>query len=338
MDNFEPFVSIIVPTRNEENNIDRCLASFVSQTYPKDKFELLIIDGLSSDKTLEIAQDYVTKLNLRIMCNQKVKHVFAFNKGIQEAKGDYFIIVSGHSFVEKDFIKLNIDTYHGTANNQSKLAAVGGSLQVISNNSFGMLVACVFASPFSGSSSFWRSKTPFFAKTVVFGFYNKKIVQQVGCFDEDMFKGQDYELNLRLRKNNFKLFCNPEIKPYYYVRQTVRGFFRQAYDNGVAKGLCIRKGYFNPLWFIPSLFIAFQAILLAGLLFSFAWASYLLALFVVYWIINLLSSIKASDKKRESVFLPFIFYSLHVVSGLGFTAGLFKKLTNLEKQNHNSKL
>jgi glycosyltransferase involved in cell wall biosynthesis len=259
MSAFEPFVSVIVPTRNEEKYIGVCLASFATQTYPKDKFELLIIDGLSSDRTLEIVHSYDGKLNLSVMSNPRVKHVFAFNYGIKESKGDYFVIVSAHSFLEKDFIRKSADTFCGIAKDQPKLAAVGGSLQMISNTSFGMLVACIFASPFSGSSSFWCSKTAHFAKTVVFGFYNKKIVQQVGCFDEDMLKGQDFELNLRLKKNGFKLFCNPEIKPCYYVRQTFWGFFHQAFDNGVAKGICVRKGYFSPIWFIPLAFIVYQA-------------------------------------------------------------------------------
>ena len=264
MSSFEPFVSIIVPTRNEEKYIGACLTSFVNQTYPKDKFELLVIDGLSSDRTLEIVHSYDDQLNVRVMSNPRVKHVFAFNYGIKESKGDYFVIVSAHSFVEKDFIRKSSDTFCRFVKNQPKLAAVGGSLQMISNTSFGMLVACIFASPFSGSSSFWRSKTAHYAKTVVFGFYDKKIVQQVGCFDEDMLKGQDFELNLRLNKNGFKLFCNPEIKPSYYVRQTFRGFFHQAFDNGVAKGLCVRKGYSNPIWFIPLAFIIYQAILVTS--------------------------------------------------------------------------
>ena len=71
MGSFEPFVSVIVPTRNEEKFIGACLASFVDQTYPKDKFELRVIDGLSSDRTLEIVHSYDGKLNLRVMSNPR---------------------------------------------------------------------------------------------------------------------------------------------------------------------------------------------------------------------------------------------------------------------------
>jgi dolichyl N-acetyl-alpha-D-glucosaminyl phosphate 3-beta-D-2,3-diacetamido-2,3-dideoxy-beta-D-glucuronosyltransferase len=335
IDNFEPFVSIIIPTRNEENNIGRCLASFVTQTYPKNKFEIIIEDGLSNDRTLEIIQSYSKKLNLRVRSNWRVKHVFAFNDGIQEAEGDYFIIVSGHSFVDKDFIKLNVDAYHGIAKVEPKLAAVGGGLQMLSKTSFGELVACVFSSPFSGSSSFWRSKTSNFAKTVVFGFYNKRMVQQVGCFDQDMLKGQDFELNLRLRRAGFSLFCLPEIKPCYYVRQTFRGFLNQAIDNGAAKGLCVRKGYFNPIWFVPSAFAAYQVIMFGGLLLSVPWAIFLTGPFAVYWIINIITSIKVSNKKHKSVLLPFIFWSLHVSCGLGFIVGLCKKIIKPKIQGRN---
>ena len=158
-DDFEPFVSIIIPTRNEESNIGRCLASFVAQTYPKDKFEILIIDGLSKDRTLEIVDNYHEKLNLRVISNPRVNHVYAFNSGIQESKGEYFIIVSGHSFVEKDFIKQSVDTYHGISRFQPRIAAVGGSLEMISKNTIGRLVSCLYASPFQGQVASGDRKT-----------------------------------------------------------------------------------------------------------------------------------------------------------------------------------
>ena len=178
----------------------------------------------------------------------------------------------------------------------------------------------------SGSSGFWRSKNPYFANTVVFGFYNKRIVKQVGCFDEDMIKGQDFELNLRLRKNGSQLFCNPEITPHYFVRQTFQGFLRQAFDNGAAKGLCTRKGYQRLIWFVPSLFILYQAILLASFLLLAPWATLLLPLYAVYWIATIYATIEVSNRTRENILLPFIFWSLHVSCGFGFVAGLFWKL------------
>jgi len=81
----EPFVSIIVPTRNEEKYIGQCLKSLASQTYPKDKFEVIIVDGLSEDKTLQVVKSFSEKLCLRILENSKKVQVFGLNLGIEVA-------------------------------------------------------------------------------------------------------------------------------------------------------------------------------------------------------------------------------------------------------------
>jgi glycosyltransferase involved in cell wall biosynthesis len=319
---FEAFVSVIVPTLNEEKYIGRFLESFAVQTYPKDKFEVLIVDGMSSDKTVNIAKSYAEKIDLRILENRKVKHVFALNDGVRQARGDFFVIVGGHSFVEKDFLEKNVETFVKMREREPKLAAVGGSLEIVHENSFARLVSLLFVSPFSGGSSFWYSEVPHFAKTVIFGFYDKRIVEKIGCFDEDMIKGQDFEINLRLYKNGYKLYDNPEVKSYYYARNSFGGFFKQAFDNGVAKGLCVRKGYFSAVWFVPLAFIFYQLFLLAGVFLSNLWLLVLFAPFVVYWVLNFLFSVGVWRKRGGNIFLPVMFWILHNVTGVGFLAGL----------------
>jgi glycosyltransferase involved in cell wall biosynthesis len=318
---FKPFVSIIIPTRNEEKYIGQCLDSLALQTYPHDRFEVIILDGLSNDNTLEIARTFAGKINLRIEKNPLIKHVYAFNSGIKKAKGDYFVLVSGHSFIGRDFIAKNVETFSKVKKTQSKLAAVGGSLEMIYENSFGMLVSSLFASPFSGASGFWRSIKPHFDKTVVFGFYDKKSVKEVNCFDEDMIKGQDFELNLRLLKNGYRLFSNPEIRPFYHVRSTFTRFLTQTFDNGAAKALCIRKKYFNPIWLMPSAFFLYQLSLLVSLLLPYDSVA-LWVPFAFYWLANVMASIKTQKKKRLALLSPFMFWILHTLTGIGFLSGL----------------
>ena len=320
INSFEPFVSVIIPTLNEERYIGKCLESFVNQTYSKDKFEVLVFDGLSTDNTVNIVKNFSGKINLRIFENRKVKHVFALNEGIKQARGNFFVIVGGHSFVERDFLEKSVNTFIKVRESEPRLAAVGGSIEIVCENSFARLVSLLFNSPFSGASGFWYSAKPSFVKTVAFGFYDKQIVEEVGCFDEDMIKGQDFELNLRLSKYGYKLYYDPDIKSYYYARSNFKGFLKQAFDNGAAKGLCIRKGYFNVLWFIPLGFVLYQLFLFGSFLCNL-WM-WLFAPFVFYWILNLLFSLNAPRKTREKVFRPIMFWILHNFTGIGFLAGL----------------
>ena len=69
----EKKVSVIMPTYNEEKNIGECLNSLVDQSYCMGKVDFIIIDGLSSDKTLEVVEQYRDKLNIRILLNEKRK-------------------------------------------------------------------------------------------------------------------------------------------------------------------------------------------------------------------------------------------------------------------------
>ena len=318
-----PFVSVIIPTRNEERYIGECLGSLVKQTYPEDRFEVLVIDGMSEDETLNVVGGFVGKIGLRVLKNRKVKHVFALNQGIKEAKGDYIVIIGGHSFVEGDFIAKSVDVFFRIKEKEPKLAAVGGNLEVVHENDFATLVSSLYSSPFSGGSSFWYSKGPHFANTVVFGFYHKGIVEKVGCFDEDMIKGQDFELNLRLVMKGYKLFCSPEIKAYYYARSSFSRFLEQSFDNGVVKGLCIRKGYFNVIWLVPLAYVLYQLFLFAGFFVeSFGLLVALFTPFVAYWIINALVSLQQFRKRKGSLYFPFMLWILHNITGIGFFAGV----------------
>ncbi|MBE7447189.1 MAG: glycosyltransferase [Planctomycetia bacterium] len=61
MTNKLPLVSIIIPCRNEEKFISKCLDSIIAQDYPKDRIEVLVVDGKSNDKTRNVLKDYTDK-------------------------------------------------------------------------------------------------------------------------------------------------------------------------------------------------------------------------------------------------------------------------------------
>jgi len=110
MSNKTKFVSIIVPCRNEEKYIGKCLGSLLSQDYPKEKMEILFIDGMSEDKTREIVKKYIKKYSfisnakrekqgptkqvlIKLLDNFKKYTTSAFNLGIKEAKGEIIMFL-----------------------------------------------------------------------------------------------------------------------------------------------------------------------------------------------------------------------------------------------------
>jgi len=321
-----PFISVIIPTRNEEEFVGKLMDSLVKQTYPMDKFEILLFDGISEDSTLKNVKEYNKKLNLKIFKNPKIKQVYAWNMGIKKAEGDYFIIFGAHSYLDPYFIENSIKTYIKVKNDETELAAVGGSLETVYKNLFAQLIKLLYSSPFAGVSSFWSKEEEGFKKTVVFALYNKKIVFNVGMFDEDFIIGDDYELNLRLNKNGYKLYSNPNIKAYYFTRSSLTGFLKQSFQYGAVKGLCIRTGYNHLIWWIPLIFLLFEIILiLTGInLFSNLLFTVMFILLIIYFLFSIIFSIIVYIKNKDPlaftlIIMQFIF---HNVVALGFLKGL----------------
>lgn len=95
-------ISIITPTLNNEKDIERFLKSINAQRFSKDRFEILILDGGSSDKTLEIARKY----NVRIIPNKKVYADIGVNLGMQKARGEVLVILATDNIYKtKDALK-----------------------------------------------------------------------------------------------------------------------------------------------------------------------------------------------------------------------------------------
>ncbi len=317
-------VSIIIPTRNEEKYIGQLLDSLVKQDYPKDKIEILIFDGMSNDKTLEIIRRYKKKLNIKIFKNKRIKQVFAFNEGIRKARAKYFFIIGAHSKLDKSFIRESYETFKSIKKKEPKLAGVGGFIENIYENFMSRLVALLLSSPFAGGSSFRYSLKPGFKKTVVFALYDKDIIKKIGGFDEDFITGQDFELNLRLNKYGYKLYHNPRIKSYYYTRNSVGKFVRQNFNYGAVKGMCIRTGYKNIIWWFPLLFLIYELLLIMSVKTRFF--SVMLVPLIIYLILDIISSLFVLMRRKDPAALLLIIMHpvLHNIVAFGFIKGLIK--------------
>ena len=107
----KPFVSALIVVRNEENRVGQCLDSLLSQDYPHDRYEIVVIDGDSSDRTVEIVQRMAdgaarngNPVPVRILSNPRRILASGWNIGIKAAKGEFVIRPDAHAFVEPDFL------------------------------------------------------------------------------------------------------------------------------------------------------------------------------------------------------------------------------------------
>jgi glycosyltransferase involved in cell wall biosynthesis len=323
-------VSVIVPIRNEEKYIEKCIQSITSQNYPFEKLEVIFIDGLSEDKTREIVNKYITiypsKISLLINPNKTVP--YAMNIGIENSKGRYIVRLDAHSEYNSDYISKCVSTLEDTdADNVGGLALTKG-VGIIGEN-----FANVLSSKFGvGNSSFRTNASSGYVDTVPFGAFKRETFQKFGLFDERLIRNQDYELNYRIRNKGGKIFLNSDIKLTYYCRNTIKGILKQSYENGkwniITSKLC--PGTMSIRHFIPLLFFLSLIILpILTIIFPiFSWL--LVGELGIYLLLALLISFMSASRTIYIPLLFCLFPIFHISYGFGSFVGLFFEINKLK--------
>lgn len=324
MNNSNLTVSIVIPCRNEENYIKKCLESFINQSYSKELYEILVCDGMSTDKTREIIKSYMKEYsNIKIIDNEGLSAPKGMNKGINYSKADVIIIFGAHAYADKDFIKENVNALI----KNKEVGCVGGPIETINEDNKGRAISAAMSSPFGvGNALFRYAKEEMFVDTVAFGCYFKKVLNKIGYFDEELVRNQDDELNFRVIKNGYKILLSPKIKSYYYSRSSLKKLWKQYYQYGFWKVRVMQK-HGRPAsirHLIPALFVTTN-ILGVGLGLFYKWILYLWFLEIFLYLIGdvIFSSKLIKNNKGIFPYIFSIFPILHLSYGLGFVNGIF---------------
>ncbi|MDI6792498.1 MAG: glycosyltransferase family 2 protein [bacterium] len=320
-------VSIIIPCRNEEKHISKCLDSTIVNDYPKDKFEVLVVDGMSEDGTREIIGKYAQQYtNIKLLDNPKKIAPTAMNLGIKEAKGNIIIRMDAHTEYPKDYIsKIAYWLEKSGADNVGGMWVTLPGADTLKANA----IAFALSSPFGVGNAMFRIgiKEPAYVDTVPFGAYRKEVFSKIGLFDEELVRNQDDEFNLRLIKNGGKILLVPEIVSYYYARDSLSKLWRMYCQYGYFKVRVIQKigAVLTLRQVIPSLFVG--SLMLTGIL-SFLTKYFLGMFFVIfglYLVANTAFSFHIALRKGWKLFLvlPLAYVTLHFGYGLGFLKGIW---------------
>ncbi len=324
-------VSIIIPCRNEEKFLAKCLDSIIANDYPKDKLEILVVDGISEDRTREILEEYAKKFHfIKALENPKKFTPFGLNLGIKQAKGEIVIRMDGHATYEKDYISKCVNYL-----NKYKVDNVGGVMETIpaEKNIISKSIAFSLSHPFGTGGSYFRtgSKNPRWVDTVFGGCYRKEIFKKIGFFNENLKRSQDIEFNLRLKRAGGKILLAPDIVSYYYPKSKLGDFFQHNFTDGiwsiylfkfVKMPLCLR--HYIPFIFVSSLL----GTGFLGIFFPFfSW----LFLFITgtYLLLCLYFSAKIAYNRKDWKYfflMPITFLTRHISYGLGSLFGLIKLL------------
>ncbi len=340
-----PFVSTILVTYNEEAHIKESLNSLLYQTYPSDSREIIIVDGGSTDHTLEIVNECIDeydrflnkdnneKIERAILHNTKKILAAGWNLGIRHASGEYVVRIDAHAYVAEDFIEKSVKTFQSLKDDEN-VVCVGGAMETISCTDTGELIKEALSSPFGvGGSKFRYKKDPGYVDTVAYGLYKKELFEKIGYFDEILVRTQDNDLHRRAREAGGKFYLNPEIRSFYYSRNTIKKLIKQQFQNGKWTMINFRRrpGKMALRHFIPfALVSALVFMLILGAFYR--WYLFGIAFIIVLHLLcGTIFALKKKIKAIHTIKLPFIFILIHVVYGTGSFSGLFYNIKKMRQ-------
>lgn len=335
-----PQVSVIMPVRNEARFIGECLSRLVSQTYPKDRTEILVIDGMSEDGTRDIVVHELEKANrelgvvLRLLDNFKRQRASGLNIGIKNARGNVFIRVDARTVILENYIEKCVQTLIEThADN------VGGiQVPLVANNSdrrkklTQRAIGIALSHPFGiGNAQFRLGKRSGYVDTVYLGCFRKEVFDKVGLFDEDAAViGEDTDMNYRIRKAGGKVYLNNDIIAYYHPRDRLKDLWRLYFRYGGARAGNFLKTRAFTSWrqIVPLAFICALGVTAIGSLVSTTFSYLFVSLALVYLVADCAVSIYLSLRHAQPSFLftlLVVFPCIHCAWAFGFFRRLFQR-------------
>jgi glycosyltransferase involved in cell wall biosynthesis len=328
-------ISIVMACRNEIGHIHALLNSLLAQDMSGISWEAIIADGMSTDRTREVLEDYCARhLNLRVIPNPGQIVSTGLNAAILEARGDIILRMDAHTSYSPTYSRQCMDTLLG-----KEAENVGGPARTRVKGVVQCAVAAAYHSRFStGGSRFHDANYEGWVDTVPYGCWKKTTLERIGLFDETLVRNQDDELNLRLLRSGGKIWQNPNILSWYSPRSTILGLFRQYFQYGFWKVAVIRKHRLPGSWrhLVPAGFVIANIALLAAIPLAAVSASKpLVAMESVWlWLImavfyasaSVIASVMAARKSgwKTLPFLPVVFAAYHFSYGMGFLMGLFR--------------
>jgi len=317
-----PFVSVIVPCRNEAVYLGACLDSILRSDYPPLRMEVLVADGRSEDGTQALIEQYAARdARVRHIDNPERVTPVALNRGILAARGEIVMRLDAHATIAADYMSLAVEYLKS-----SGADSVGGSMRTLPQGAgpFAEPIRIVLTHRFGVGNSHFRTGTgsPRWVDTVFGGCWRREIFDRVGLFNEKLERSQDLEFSLRLRRAGGKILLVPDMETRYYARATLAGFWRHNWINGVwavlpfaySSGVPVRWRHLVPLIFVTALIgSAFTR--------GVAWIA------APYMLLTLAASFQAACRERKfglALRLPVAFASLHLAYGAGSLWGAIR--------------
>jgi len=225
----KPMVSIIIPVYNGDKYIKKCLDSLSRQTLPVSQYEIIIVDNGSTDKSIQVAENYRT----RIVKEPKRGSYAARNKGIKIARGELIGFTDVDCLAADDWLEQAVKCDQDNEN----LDIIAGKVDFISDqplNVWGYFDQNTFL------NQEYAIKTGS-AKTANM-FVKRSLFNKVGLFDDNLFSGGDVHWTAKAVEKGAEIYYHPEAVVYHPVRNNFREIGSKCFRVGYGKGQLLGKG------------------------------------------------------------------------------------------------
>lgn len=296
-------------------------------------YRICIIDGMSTDNTIQIAEDLKLEYPNRISIykNPLQWQSFGRNIGIKnENESNLIAYLDGHCIADRDWLKNLYTTFNEKRHLQ--LAGVGSIIANPKDESdIGNVIGLIFSTVIGAAGSCYKpTEKVNEVNTAPFALYQKTALIDVNCYDEDLKIGEDFSLNYKMRKFGYHLFVNPSSIVYYYKRDSIIKFLKQMYLYGIAKAIVFKKyrGAITIYHFLPPVILCLG--LLTGIIGFFERKFLIIILLGIFFYFSILLyyGIRFTFERKKInllILVPIIFLIEHIGYSLGFLVGLSKR-------------
>jgi glycosyltransferase involved in cell wall biosynthesis len=256
VENF-PRVSIIIPSRNGQTTIGKCLTSLLSLDYPD--FEIIVINDGSTDATAKIAAEFAAKdSRVMLLATAGVGPSAARNLGIAVASGAYFAFTDDDCIADRAWLRELLSGFGNDIAEVKKIAGVGGDqLSPADESSFGrtltgFLKVVGFVADYVKTDSDDDAVRYTQHNPTCNVMYRRDVVKGTTGFKEGLWPGEDVEFDRRLTLSGYRHRYNPRAIVYHYRPADIKKFWRMMFSYGRVQAYLVRQnGFFRKIHYEP---------------------------------------------------------------------------------------
>ncbi|MBP9087172.1 MAG: glycosyltransferase family 2 protein [Kofleriaceae bacterium] len=233
-----PKVTIAMPAFNEEHYIERCIRTVQEQDYPRDRIEVLIADGRSTDQTRAIIDRLaVEDPRIKLIDNPDKLQASGLNRIVRAATGEIVVRMDVHCEYAPDYVRRAVEVMEKTGADN-----VGGAQRAKANTTFQRALCAALASPLGVGGAKYRSpEAEGFVDTVFLGAFRRRVFETVGMWDPGAITNEDAELNQRILAAGGRVFLSRELVVHYFPRDSIKTLAQQYFRYGRGRARTLLK-------------------------------------------------------------------------------------------------